>query len=130
MTEEVNPEAMSIASMVELRDAMLGVKKELEALRKSQKTDVHLDYSIDLSKARDNEEIADFVKMGLEISSILILPLPSAISIRLRGLTDPNIDLEKDEELSLYNHEITRIIVTNTAGTGTAKIHVYGRWVR
>jgi len=129
MTEEVNPEAMSIASMVELRDAMLGVRKELEALRKAQKTNVHLDYNIDLSIAHDNEEIADFVKMGLEITSILILPLPSVMSIRLRGLTDPYIDLEKDEELSLYNHLITRIIVTNTAGTGTAKIHVYGRWV-
>jgi len=130
MTEEVNPEAMMIGMLNEMRKELIGMKGELKVIRKqSEKTDVHIDYEVDLSVAHTNEEIADFIKMGVEITSIIILPVPSAISIRLRGLTDPNIDLEKDEDYSLSDHLITRLMVTNIAGTGTAKVHVYGRWV-
>lgn len=135
MTEEVNPEAMQIALLEEIQKSMLSMNKgihtvqtELEIIRTNQERNTtHLKYEVDLSVAHTNKEIADFPKMGLDINSIIILPVPSAMSIRLRGLADETIDLSEKQSLSLNNHKITRLLITNVVGTGTAEIHVFGK---
>jgi len=129
------PEAYIIGTLTEMLEAqnktnerLQGMQTELESIRKSQeKSNMHLKYEVNLSKAHTNEEIADFAKIGVEIDSIIILPVPSAMSIRLRGLSDETVDLEAGDDYSLSGHLITRILVTNAADKGTAYIHVYGR---
>lgn len=96
--------------------------------RELGKNDVHLRFAVDLSMAHIDHELADFEKMGVEINSISVLKLPYALTLKLRGLTDEIIDLEKDHSIDISGHDITRLLVTNTAGTGTAKIHVFGKW--
>jgi len=133
--EQINPVAMNIALLHEVQKHMINVdadiqdvRAELEVIRKNQeKNSVHLKYEVDLSVARVDKEIADFPKIGLDINSIIILPIPSALSIRLRGLTDETINLSEKQSLSLNNHKITRLFVTNAVGSGTAEIHVFGK---
>lgn len=135
MTEQISPEAMTIALLKEIQQSMRtvsddirGVKSELEIIRKGQeKNTVHLKYEIDLSVAHTNEEIADFTKMGVEINSLTVLPVPSAISLKLRGVTDEIIDLVAKERISISNHLIDHLLITNDAGSGVAKIHVFGK---
>lgn len=129
------PEAFIIASLKELiveqkttNSQLKIVKDELETMRKGQeKSKVHLKYEVDLSTAHTDIEIADFVALGIEIDSIIVLPVPSALSLKLRGVPDDTIDLDRGHDLSLSGHIITRILATNVAGSGTAYIHVYGR---
>jgi hypothetical protein len=126
--EPINPDAMNIALLREIQKHMISMNEDIQAVRKDQERNtVHLKYEVDLSVARTNEEIADFPKMGLDINSIMILPIPSALSIRLRGLTDEVINLSEKQSLSLNNHKITRLLVTNVTGSGTAEIHVFGK---
>lgn len=135
MTEEVSITAMIIALLKEVQVATvktsdeLGlVKSELTTIRQNQqKNAIHLKYEVDLSVAHTNEEIADFVKMGIEINALTVMPVPSAVSLRLRGLTDETIDLDEKEVVNITGHLITRILVTNSAGIGTAELHVFGR---
>jgi hypothetical protein len=137
MTEEVSVAAMNIALLKEIQVAIQtmnedvkGVKSELEVIRNNQqKNTIHLKYEVDLSVIHTNEEIADFTKMGIEINALTVMPVPSAISIRMRGLTDAKIDLDEKEEINVTNHLITRLLVTNTTGSGTAEIHVFGKEV-
>ena len=136
MTGEVNPEAMQIALLEEIQRSMLSINKgvlsmqsELEIIRRNQeKNDVHLKYKVDLSVAHTNKEIADFTKMGLEVNTVTVMPVPSPISIRLRGLTSELIELEKKESIDVDNQVVTRLLVTNEAESGTARIHVFGKW--
>ena len=133
--EAYPPEVWIIAALKDMAELqkkantrLEGMQSELETIRKSQeKSKVHHKYEVDLSVVRTNKEIADFTKLGLEIDSIHILPVPSAMSVRLRGLTDETVDLAVGDDYSLSGHLITRILVTNAAGSGTAYIHVYGR---
>ena len=135
MTEKVNPEAMQIALLEGIQKSMLSMNKciqktqtELVGIRQNQERNtIHLKYTIDLSVAHTNKEIADFPEMGIDMNSIMIMPVPSTMSIRLRGLSDELIDLDIRESLSLNNHKITRLFVTNVVGAGTAEIHVFGR---
>jgi len=125
---KVRPEAMNIALLKEIQETMLSMKSELEAIRKGQANNtLHLKYEVYLSVAHTNEEIADFEKMGVEVNAIIIMPVPSPVTFKLRGLEDEEIDLEQKETLDLSGHYITRILVTNEAATGIAKIHVFGR---
>lgn len=126
--EKVRPEAMSIALLKEIQEGMLSMRNELEAMRKAQSNNtLHLKYEVDLSVAHTNEEIADFTEMGVEINAIIIMPVPSAVTFKLGGLEDEDIDLELKETFDLSGHSITRILATNEVGTGTVKIHVFGR---
>jgi len=133
--EEFPPEVWMIATLKEILEVqkmsnqqLQEMKGELSTIRKSQeKSTLHERYDIDLSVTHTNEKIADFVKLGLEIDSIHILPVPSAINIKLRGITDKTINLSIGEDYTLSGYLITRILVTNSAGSGTAYIHVYGR---
>jgi len=128
MTEEVSSDAMIIAILKNIEDAVILGNSKIDALRSElERNDVHLKYEVDLSVAHTDKEIADFTKMGLDINSIIILPVPSALSIRLRGLTDETISLSEKQSLNLNNHKITRLIVTNTVGSGTAEIHTFGK---
>jgi len=126
--EKVSSEAMTIALLKEIHEATLSMRNELEVIRKNQANNtLHLKYEVDLSVAHSNEEIADFTKMGVEINAIVIMPVPSPVTFKLRGLEDEDIDLEQKETFDLSGHSITRILVTNEVGTGIAKIHVFGR---
>ena len=133
--EEINPTAMNIALLREIQKHMISVDADIQTVqaelgiirRNQERNTIHLKYEIDLSVTRTDKEIADFPKMGLDMNSIIILPIPSALSIRLRGLTDEIIDLSEMQSLSLNNHKITRLLVTNAAGSGTAEIHVFGK---
>jgi len=133
--EQINPAAMNIALLREMQKHMISMnadiqsaQAELKVIRRNQeRNNIHLKYEVDLSVSHTDKEIADFTKMGLDMNSIIILPIPSALSIRLRGLTDEVIDLTEKQSLSLNNHKITRLFVTNAVGTGIAKIHVFGK---
>lgn len=133
--EALPPEVWMIATLKEMVEAqkmtnkqLQGMQSELEAIRRNQANNtVHLKYEVNLSVVHTNHELADFVKMGIEMNAIVIMPVPSALSLRLRGLTDELIDLDAKESFDLSGHSITRLLVTNEAGTGTAEIHVFGR---
>ena len=134
--EQINPVAMNIALLREVQKHMISVdadiqdvRAELEVIRKNQeKNSVHLKYKVDLSIARADKEIADFSKIGVEINSLTILKLPSNMSLRIIGMPGEVIDLEAGESISITNHVITRLLVTNEAASGTARIHAFGRW--
>ena len=134
--EQINPVAMNIALLREVQKHMISmnadiqtVRLELEVIRRNQeRNDVHLKYEVDLSVAHTDKEIADFTKMGLEINTVTVMPVPSPMSIRLRGLESEKIDLEKKESIDISNQAITRLLVTNEAGSGIARIHAFGKW--
>lgn len=136
MSEPIPSHLANLALLKEIQVAMLKmneslgyVKNELEIIRRNQEmNEVHLKFEVDLGIVHTNEEIADFAKMGLEVNSLTILRLPSAMSIRLTGLTGEKIDLEAGESINVTNHEITRLLVTNEEGSGIARIHVFGRF--
>jgi hypothetical protein len=126
--EKLPPEAWIIASLKEILVAQNTTNERLQSVEnKLTKSTIHLKYKINLTVAHTNELIADFTKLGVEIDNIHILPVPSAISIRLRGMADETVDLEIGDDYTLSGHVITQILVTNEVGTGTAEIHVYGR---
>jgi len=134
--EQINPVAMNIALLREVQKHMISVdvdiqtvRAELEVIRKNQEhNSVHLKYEVDLSVVHTDKEIVDFTEMGLEANNITIMPVPSPMSIRLRGLESEKIDLEKKESIDISNQVITRILISNDAGSGTARIHVFGKW--
>lgn len=133
--EALPPEVWTIAALKELLVAqqttntkLTSMENELITIREGQeKSKIHLKYEIDLSTAHTNLEVADFEKMNVEIDSIHVMPVPSDMDVKLRGITDEVISLETGDDYTLSNHLITRILVTNSAGSGTATIHVYGR---
>ena len=133
--EQINPVAMNIALLREVQKHMISVdvdiqtvRAELEVIRKNQEhNSVHLKYEVDLSVVHTDKEIVDFTEMGLEANNITIMPVPSPMSIRLRGLESEKIDLEKKESIDISNQVITRILISNDAGSGTARIHVFGK---
>lgn len=135
MTEEVSVAAMNIALLKEIQVALQDVNSRLDGVQSKlvdihvnqQKNTIHLKYEVDLTVVHVNEEIADFVKMGIEVNALTVMPVPSAISLRLRGLTDETIDLDTKEVISITGHLITRLLVTNSVGTGTAQIHIFGK---
>jgi len=136
--EQINPVAMNIALLREMQKHMISMnadiqsaQAELKVIRRNQEcNDVHLKYEVDLSVVHTDKEIADFTKMGLEVNTVTIMPVPSPMSIRLRGLESERIDLEKKESIDVNNQVITRLLVTNVAGSGTARIHAFGKWVK
>jgi hypothetical protein len=133
--EALPPDVWIIASLKEILEAqkvtnqqLLSMQNELISIRKSQeKSDIHLKLTVDLSVAHSDSELVDFVTEGLEIDSAYVMPVPSAVSLKFRGVEDETVDLNAGDDYSLSGHVITQIFVTNTAGTGTATIHVYGR---
>ena len=135
--EQINPAAMNIALLREVQKHMISMnvdiqsaQAELKIIRRNQeRNDVHLKYEVDLSVAHTDKEIANFSEMGLKINTMTIMPVPSPMSIRLKGLESEKIDLEKKESIDVNNQVITRLLVTNVAGSGTASIHVFGRGV-
>jgi len=135
MTERISSDAMVIGLLKEVQVAIQdtnsrldGVNSQLDEIRKNQqKNSIHLKYEVDLSTEHIDTEIADFIKMGVEINALTIMPVPSAISLRLRGLQDEKIDLLTKEVINITGHIITRLLVTNSVGTGTAEIHVFGK---
>ena len=129
MTEEVNTAAMQLA-LLELHLKKLDrATDDIEQLRNdfNSKSNVHMEYKVDLSVTHTDHLVSDFTEMNFEVYSLTITPLPSAMSIKLRGISDEPIELNTKEVLTITNHEVTRLLVTNEAGTGTAKIHVFGR---
>jgi hypothetical protein len=127
--EQINPDAMNIALLREIQKHMISMNEDIQAVRRNQEpNNVHLKYEVDLSVAHTDEEIADFLKVGVKINSLTVLRLPSAMSIRLAGLSSEKIDLEAGEYVSISEQKITRLLVSNTAGTGIARIHVFGRF--
>lgn len=133
--EALPPEVFVIATLKEILVAqnktntqLQSVENELITIRKSQeKSKIHLKYEIDLSVEHTDFEVADFIKLGIEIDSIHIMPVPSDVEIKLRGQIDEAVSLETGDDYTLSNHLITRILATNSVGSGTATIHVYGR---
>jgi len=130
LSEEISSEVMQVALLEKTLEHVVRLTEEMKQLREefSRKSDIHLKYDVDLSVAHTNYEVEDFVKMNFDVDNVNILPLPSAMSIKLRGIGDDPIELGTKELLSLSDHEVTRMLVTNDAGTGTAKIHVFGRF--
>jgi len=132
MTEKLNPEAYRIALLEQIQKSMAVMNKNVQSMRAEmrsfqEKSDVHLRYPVDLSVAHDDYEIADFTNSDFDVNSIIILPLPSDMSIKLRGRTDEPMILEENHSLNLDNVSITRLLVTNIADAGTAEIHIYGK---
>jgi len=129
MEELPTPEELRLAYLSSTLKAIKLMHEELkvELQTITDRNTIHLKYEINLAVAHSNYVIADFRKMGVEINALTILPLPSAISIKLRGIEDESIDLETYDRIDISNHSITRLLITNSAGTGTAKIHVFGK---
>lgn len=135
LEEQINPEAMNVALLREIQKHMISMNEDLQAAqseleiirRNQEKNTVQLKYKIDLSKARTDEKIADFEKEGIEVDSMTVLKLPSSMSFKISGMAGEVIELETGESVSITNQKITRLLVTNEAGSGTARVHVFGR---
>ena len=132
LAEEINPDAINAALLLELRDGIFSLKEEMGRLKEEiaklkEKNDLHLRFELDLSIERDNELIADFDEMGIEVNALTIPAVPSALTIRFNSQSEEPIELSAKQRISISEYEIRRIYITNSAGSGIAYIHVFGK---
>jgi hypothetical protein len=129
----VSPDAINAALLLELRDLLRianvsndAVANELTALRKLQEPNtLHYLYELDMTKERTNEIIAEFTTE--DINAITVIILPSDLTLHLNTIVSQPVKLLANESISITKYKITRIYATNVAGTGTAKIYVFGK---
>jgi len=132
---EVKPEAMSIALLEMINKSLLTANKLLEQekvaldnISKNQEpNDYNLSYTIDLTIAHTNVLLIDTSKDGIKANALAIPITPSPFTIRLNSLNSEPIDIAIGGSLSLVNHKIDRIYITNVASVGTVTIQVLGR---
>jgi len=77
----------------------------------------------DLSEERDFEE----VELEFPYNELIVVSAPSAFTLYINDKNEDAIDISSGESISIKNFEIRRLFISNSAGSGTAKIWLASR---
>ena len=80
---------------------------------------------IDLSVA--HTELRYDMPTQIKINSMTVMPVPSAMSLKINDTADEAVELEVTEGFTFTKHEIERFYVSNEAGEGIARLYIFGR---
>lgn len=80
---------------------------------------------VDLSEAHTDLQFE--MPREIKINSLTVMPIPSAMSLKINSTAGKVIDMEERETIMITKQEIERFYVSNDAGEGRARIHIFGR---
>lgn len=120
MAEAKVPQALKDIMSVEVADL-------LEEIRDSLAPNDYRDTVIvDLSEAHTDLQFE--MPPQISINSLTVMPVPSAMSLKINSTADKIIDLKVGETIVITKHEIKRFYISNgVAAEKEARIHVFGK---
>lgn len=110
-----------------LKDVMgIEVADLLEEIRDSLASNDFKDtFLVDLSVA--HTDLRFEMPPQISINTITVMPVPSALNLKINSTADKAVEILVNEGITISKQEISRFYISNEAGVGEARIHVFGR---
>lgn len=113
------PAALNEIMSIEVADLLEEIRDFLAP--NDYKDTIRIDLSVERTELRYD------MPTQIKINSMTVMPVPSAMSLKINDTADEAVELEKTEGFTFTKQEIERFYISNEAGAGIARLYIFGR---